>query len=748
MNRQFLLSQTWLAVVVALSGGVANATEEENVVVLGEELNSAVGPDFSYLGEQSRTGTKTDLSIHETPRAVSVVTREQMDDRASISISDALQYTPSIQANHYGDDNKQDWFVVRGFAQAGSGLYQDGTRLYSAGFYSWQIDPYALERVEILRGPASVLYGQNPPGGLINTVSKRPQFDNGSGQVSAEFGSFDRKQISLDINHEVNDDVAFRLVALGRDNGTKVDGVDAKRILIAPSLAWNISDNTNITFLTSYQKDDSKPYLQFLPMEGTLTANPNGSISDNVALGDSDWEKFEREQLSLGYEFEHQFNDKVSFAQSTRYSRMDIDLRQAYFARYAADLDTIQTPLGPLNLATVFDPTGARKNIVRGATTEKGHSDAFNIDNRLVFTFDTGSLEHTLLMGMDYQQIKIDSQDYASDPIIGNGQSIEPTINKPNPSFDIYNPSYFGDVVLLDPTNSFALLTESDLQTTTTDNRQLGFYLQDQVRYQDWVFQAGIRYDDTSNKKNNQATGDSHNVDYNNWSTSAAVAYVMSNGFTPYASFAQSFEPVLKTTNNQAADPERAEALEVGIKYQPGTFDGYFNLAVYDVTKKDVVQSNQAGEIKQVGEIRNLGIEFEAVTNVTESLTLIGNISHIDSEIKDDQNAMIKGHQPKQVANVLATAWAKYQFLGGMFDGVSLGGGLRYTGETYADNLGQNEVPSYTLYDATLSYRFDDYKFQLAAKNIFDKEYISTCSDNICYYGDRRNVIASVSYDW
>ncbi|MEF1231238.1 TonB-dependent receptor plug domain-containing protein, partial [Vibrio fortis] len=153
------------------------------------------------------------------------VTREQMDDRASISISDALQYTPGIQTNYYGEDNKQDWFVVRGFQQAGTGLYQDGTRLYSAGFYSWQIDPFGLERVEVLRGPASVLYGQNPPGGLINVVSKRPQFDGGSGQVGIDVGSFDRTQVTLDVNTEVSDDVAFRLVALGRKNGTKVDDV-------------------------------------------------------------------------------------------------------------------------------------------------------------------------------------------------------------------------------------------------------------------------------------------------------------------------------------------------------------------------------------------------------------------------------------------------------------------------------------------------------------------------------------------
>ena len=194
--------------------------------------------------------------------------------------------------------------------------------------------------------PASVLYGQNPPGGLINVVSKRPQFDGGSGQVGIDVGSFDRTQVTLDVNTEVSDDVAFRLVALGRKNGTKVDDVEAERLMIAPSLTWRMSDKTDITFLASYQEDDSDPYLQFLPMEGTLTDNPNGKISDDTAVGNPDWETFEREQLSLGYEFNHEFNSALSFGQSVRYSRMDINLKQIYSLGYAQDINAGLDPLG------------------------------------------------------------------------------------------------------------------------------------------------------------------------------------------------------------------------------------------------------------------------------------------------------------------------------------------------------------------------------------------------------------------
>lgn len=736
MKWQFKLTPLSIAVTALLSGGVAHAEEDETVIVIGQQVDdNAVGPDFSYVGEKSQTATKTALAIHETPRAISVVTREQMDDRASISISDALQYTPGIQTNYYGEDNKQDWFVVRGFQQAGTGLYQDGTRLYSAGFYSWQIDPFALERVEVLRGPASVLYGQNPPGGLINTVSKRPQFDGGSGQVGIDVGSFDRTQVTLDVNTELSDEVAFRIVALGRKNGTKVDDVEAERLMIAPSLTWKMSDKTDITFLASYQEDDSDPYLQFLPMEGTLTDNPNGKISDDTAVGNPDWETFERQQLSLGYEFNHEFNSALSFGQSARYSRMDINLKQIYFGAYAQDINP------------GLDPLGERKTILRQASTEDGQSDALNVDNRLVFEFRTGAVEHTLLTGVDYQAIDIDSQDYAFDPLVADGNTvIPPGIN--NPLFDIYNPTYTNNVVLLNPT-TFQPMTDADLQSSTTKNRQLGLYVQDQIRFNDLIVQAGVRYDDTSNEQSNKTTGTTDKADYEEWTTSLGVAYVMSAGFTPYFSYAQSFEPIVRTNvANQAVKPERGESYEAGVKYLPKSFDGQFNVAVYEATKKDVVDvipgSNQ---VNQIGEIRNRGVELGAVANVTESLTLIGNLAFLDSEITKDQDQNQVGKTPAQVADMIGSAWAKYQFFDGALDGLSIGGGVRYIGETYGDNFEQNKVPSYTLYDATVSYRFADYKLQVAAKNLFDKEYVATCN-YYCYYGDRRNVIASLTYDW
>ncbi|PMN06033.1 ligand-gated channel protein [Vibrio splendidus] len=719
---------TALAVALVITSGMVQANEDETVVVIGQQLeDSSIGPDFSYVGLSSRTATKTDVAIGETPRAISIVTREQMDDRASISIADALQYTPSIQANYFGEDNKQDWFVIRGFEQANSGLYQDGTRLYSSGFYSWQIDPFGLERVEVLRGPGSALYGQTPPGGVINVVSKRPQFDGGSGQFAIEYGTDDRKQISLDVNSEVNDKMAFRLQALGRKNGSRVDGVEAERIFIAPSLAYKFTDDTKITLLTSYQKDDSDPYLQFLPMEGTLTSNPNGKISDSTAVGDTDWETFEREQLSVGYEFEHHFNERTYFMQNTRYSKMDINLRQMYTVGFQ------------------LDPT--KTSILRGATTEEGTSDAFNVDNRIIHNFETGIVEHTLLAGIDFQNIDIDSKDYPTDGVAYNLGSDPFVAVDGNLLFNIFNPSYGGNVALVNPTNQQPY-TESDRETTKTKNNQLGLYLQNQMMIADkWAVQIGVRYDDSQNKTHNTTTGAKTKVDNEEWTTNFGVAYLMDSGFTPYASYAQSFNPIIEIdANGDPAKLERGEQYEIGLKYQPHSFEGYFNIAAFEVSKENLKRI-VSSQLTQIGEVRNRGIELEAVANVTDEFTLIGNVSFIDSEITEDVNSSHVGNTPSQIADQLASAWANYRFLSGPFDGLTVGAGARYVGDSYADNTETNKVPSYTLFDATVSYRVEDYKFQIAAKNLADKEYVATCSGS-CFYGDRRNVIASVTYDW
>lgn len=697
--------------------------ELEQVSVVGEADSSPVGPDTGYTAKRTLAATKTDTPLNEIPRSVSITTEQQMRDRKVVSVSDALRYTAGVQAGYFGEDNKQDWFIIRGFKQANNGLYRDGNRVHSSGFFSWQIDPFLLERVEVLKGAASVLYGQNPPGGAINLVSKRAP-STAFGEVGVQYGSYDHKQLTLDMGGPLDDEgrILYRITALSRDNGTQVDHVNAERMLFAPTMTFNFTDDTSLTLRASLDRDNSDPMLQFLPSEGSLTHSAaNGQIDDEDAVGDPSYEKFERHQYSFGYEFSHRFNDAWSFQQNLRYGRMDVELRQMYSAGYLNDL------------LPGADPS--RRLLMRGLSNADGQSESISVDNRLLYKWEGNRLKSTLLMGLDYQKLDIDDKDYASDPLV-----LSP--------IDIYNPSYGGRVSLVN--YSLQSVTDADLQDFRTRFDQLGLYLQEQLKLDDhWVLLLGGRYDKSRADIDNRTTGVNKNVRDEEFTWNAGLAYLFDNGLTPYVSYSEFFLPVAEV-NGRTGDPfkpEEGEQWEAGIKYQPPGFDGSFNLAVFEMTQSNVRKNTAGGIQTQLGEVRSKGIEFEAVANVTERLSLTGSMTYLDVETTKSARADERGKTPSSVADRMASLWAVYTFRGGPLDGLALGSGARYTGNSWGDNTETMEVPSYTLYDAMASYSWDAVKLQLNATNVTDKKYIATC-DYYCYYGNRRNVTASLTYSW
>ncbi|MHA6494640.1 TonB-dependent siderophore receptor [Pseudomonas borbori] len=676
--------------------------ELESMSVTGE-LDSPVGEDQGYVAKNSRSATKINTPLSETPRSVSVVTEAQMKDRNVQTISDALRYSGGVQAGFYGEDNKQDWFIIRGFKQANNGLFMDGSRIYSSAFYSWQIDPYMLERIEVLKGASSVLYGQTPPGGLINLQSKRPSADQ-KNEVGLQYGSFNRKQVNFDVGGQMDEqgDVQYRVVGLSRDTGSQVDDVDAARILLAPSMTINFDSDTSLTLLASVQKDRSDPQLQFLPSSGTIAPNPNGKIDTDTAVGDPSYETFERDQYTLGYEFNHRLNDNWDFQQNLRYGHMDLELRQLFYYGSATD-----------------------RLIARGLTYNDGKADNLSVDNRLLGNWFGDRWENTLLLGVDYQQLKINDRS-------PNGYPTFPAI----PLLDIYDPEYGL------PIGDFAL------QDKDTRADQMGYYIQEQFKYDNWVFLLGGRFDKSRTDFDNRTTGVSHNVRDENFTWSGGVAHVFDNGLTPYISYSEFFLPVtdLNAVTGDPFEPEEGNQKEIGIKYQPEGFDAMFTAAVFELTQENV-RKTKAGVPTQLGEVRSRGIELEAQANVTENVSVVASYTKLDPETTKTTNPAEKGKTPANIADEMASVWANYQFRGGMFDGLGFGAGVRHTSSSYGDNVETLEVPSYTLLDAMVSYRIEDVRLQLNANNLTDKEYVTAC-DYYCWYGNRRNVIASVSYEF
>lgn len=719
------------------------------------ELDSPVGEDQGYVAKNSRSATKTNTPLHETPRSVSVVTEQQMKDRNVQTISDALRYSAGVQAGYFGDDNKQDWFILRGFKQANNGLFQDGVRVYSSGFYSWQVDPYMLERVEVLKGASSVLYGQSTPGGVINLQSKRPTAD-AQNEIGVQYGSFDRKQINLDVGGKLDEEgnVLYRVVALSRDTGTQVDDVDAERLLLAPSMTLNFNDETSLTLLASVQKDNSDPQLQFLPAEGTLYNGGNGYIDTDTAIGDPSYEKFDRTQYTLGYELNHRLSDAWDFQQNFRYGHMDVELQQLYYAGHSIDLlrSAASALVGGATSGPAFnfafagvsaaypdlnDPS--RQKVIRGLSYTDGQADNVSLDNRLVNYWSGDGLESTFLVGVDYQQLNIDEKSFASDPLIRQ-------------PLNVYDPSY-GNVSLVNA-STLAPVTEADLQDKRTRADQLGLYMQEQLKVDDhWVFLLGGRYDKARSDIDNHTTDVHKNIRDEEFTWTAGAAYVADNGLTPYVSYSEFFLPVadLNPSTGDPYEPETGDQKEIGLKYQPAGFTGAFNVALFEITQQNVRKTATGNIRTQLGEVRSRGIEFEASADVTSNLSLVGAVTFLDAETTKTSNAAEaeKGKTPSQVADRLASLWATYRFNEGVLNGFAIGAGARYTGETYGDNRETDSlrVPSYTIYDAMISYKLQDVTLQLNANNLADKEYVATC-DYYCWYGNRRNVIASISYEF
>ncbi|HEY9249724.1 MAG TPA: TonB-dependent receptor plug domain-containing protein, partial [Rariglobus sp.] len=273
------------------------------VVVTGEK----VATDSSF-------GTRINTALIETPQAISVVTRAEMDARGVQRLTDAVGYTAGVRPESGGIDSRTEFLTIRGYSVSGSGnsyIYLDGLRGLTGGGWTYSsFDTFGLERVEILKGPSAVLYGQVSPGGIVNAVSKRPDAAQPD-SVGVQYGSFNTVQGTFDVGGGNQDgSLQFRLLGLGRDGESEIDHTDLRRTFVAPSLTWNISERTSLTFLVQHQKDEGGSTFQFLPRTGTLVSGTGGFRFDQSDfIGESDWNNYERTQYALGYQFEHAFND-------------------------------------------------------------------------------------------------------------------------------------------------------------------------------------------------------------------------------------------------------------------------------------------------------------------------------------------------------------------------------------------------------------------------------------------------------
>ncbi len=686
-----------------------NAIVLDPIIIKANEDNPT-GPVDGYVAPTTVTGSKTSTPLIEIPQAVSVITRKQLDDRGVQGVSEALNYTAGVFSEPFGGDPRFSDPIIRGFS-AEQNIYLNSFR-FIRDFGALAFEPYGMERIEVLKGPASVLYGQAVPGGIVNLIAKRPTFTEFR-DFSTEVGSNQRYVGKFDIGGVVNEDVSYRLTGLGRLANTQQDYVEDNRVYIAPAITWSPDADTSLTVLASLQYDKGNSPLG-LPQAGTLDPNPyGGKTSRSTYIGEPDFDRSKSLTMTLGYEFRHRFNETWEFRQNAQYVNVDFDYQNVYFSSLRPDYHTVN----------------------RSASFQEEDISSFGVDNQLEATFDTGPLEHKLLFGLDYR----DHKQYRSSNF-STGQT----------PIDVYDPVY-GATIRYNPAST----------TISNDRlRQTGLYAQDQLKFDKLTVTLGLRQD----WSNITDTLGDYQADDSAVSGRAGAVYLFDNGLAPYVSYSTSFDPqVGRTTAGDPYKPSEGEQFELGVKYQPTGHDSFITASYYDLTRTNVVV-NQAGLVggnlqrvtTQSGEVRSRGFELEGVASLKQGLDLTGSYTYTSADIVEGTDTVTRGvitatttgNTPANIPEHMASLWLNYAFQPDTaLDGFSIGGGVRYIGKRYGNDANTINLPSATLFDAAIRYKKGDFKAALNVNNIADNDYVASCSFG-CTYGEGRSVIGSLSYSW
>lgn len=658
------------------------------------------------IAKDSDSVTKTDTPIVEIPQSVSVITGEQMSQRGIQGIEEAVWYTAGAQGGGYGADSRSDWLLVRGFTPA---RYLDGLALPDgSGTSITRIEPYGLDRLEVLKGPSSVVYGAMPPGGMVNMISKRPT-DQPLHEVGVEVGSFNLRQGTFDFSGPLNDSgtLLYRLTGLARKSDTMTDYIKDDRYYLAPALTWKPSNTTSFTVLSRFQKSETASGAGFLPASGTLLPNPNGRIPRDRFTGEPGQNDYDKQLASIGYEFHHDFASGLAFNQNLRYGSADVDNNGANVGAFGLLAD--------------------ERTLLRYLFPNENHTKTFGVDTNLQYVLDNGHVQHTFLAGVDYRR---GNDDYAS------------AFDFNAPPLDVFDPVY----------GSGPLAVPAYTSHTQQIQSQLGVYLQDQIKLGHWGITLGGRQDHVNTRTNDVLNNGSVSQTDHAFSGRVGVNYLADNGLAPYVSWSHSFQPTVGTDfAGKAFEPTTGNQYEAGLKYQPSGGNGLLTAAVYQITQQNAltIDPNHALFQVQQGETRLRGLELEGRWNFGTHFSVYGDYTWSNSKVTRTNDLPSLGKQIALLPKQQASLGGDYTIVDGPFAGLGFGGGVRYVGNHYGDIYNDWKTPAYTLIDAAMHYDVAGWRLQLNATNLFDKEYVSVCNSAVwCYYGYERSVTLSARLRW
>lgn len=656
------------------------------------DVKTKLAATTGYIPVYTTVGTKTVTSLARTPFSVNVVSSDLMQDQAVRSVTEAVAYTSDMVGGYRGNNSLIE-ISIRGIGHKSDGgtipTYLNGSRYQTA----FEIDPFFLESINVIKGPNSILYGQANPGGVMDIITKKAS-GNPHRQLQFIIGNHNRYQVGLDIEQNLSETLSTRLIGQLERTNWNTQFVKEKGGAFAPSILWQPTENTTLNVYAYYAKKPKAGDRNFLPKEGVIDAVNGQKLPYDMFLSDLNYHGLKSEQMQVGYNLSHKFTPNLTFRQNASYHNGEENFRNlVYWWNEGSDL-------------------------VRKARRWDIKTQEINLDNQLEWTFNTTNITHTLLSGIDYKRVREDTEIYLGDA----------------PNFDWQNPVYG------------VAVTEPALQSTDLKHlKQIGFYLQDQMEIGNFDLLLGGRYDKVKNSTVDRLMNTSDNNKSGKFTWRAGAVYNFENGIAPYFSYSTSFVPSAeKNAQGDFLKPTTAGQWEVGVKYQP-TQETLLTLAGFNITQKNLANYQwQTNNYEQIGEVKTKGIEASLNQQLSDKFSVSASYAYLKKEITADKDGSTIGKTQWGIPRHQASLWARYKF----FDKLTVGAGVRYMGTTFGDNQNTFTVPAYTLYDMLLSYYFSpNLNLQFNAQNLTNKKYVASCANNFsCFYGTERNLSATLNY--
>ncbi len=658
-----------LAVTPRAGDVVASEDEEVEITVTADREQTN-----SYRVPNSSTATKTDTPLRDIPQSIQLVPQQVIRDQGANQLKDVVRNVSGvIRADDFAGTG--DGFAIRGFQSPN--ILRDGFRgSQFVSAFSSLAEPANVEQVEVLKGPASVLYGTLEPGGIINIVTKKPLSDP---YYSAEFsvGSFSFYQPQFDLSGPLNrkKSLLYRLNGVYENSSSFRDFTQIERYFIAPVLSWQISDQTKLTFNLNYVNDER-------PFDNGLVAFGDGVADLPISrrLGEpGDFRRYKN--LGLGYLLEHSFS-------------ADWKIRNTF----RADFSDVETQ--------AFRPRGLDETtgiLEREFRTTEGQRRSFSLQTDLTGQFKTGSIDHQLLLGIELNRIQEDE----------SGRRIRPFA-----PIDIFNPVY-GAPIPANPPVFFDTAVRLDA---------LGIYLQDQITLlENLKALVGGRFDAIRNETTDNLFAETVTQTDTAFSPRVGIVYQPIEPVSLYASYSRSFAPNVGFVDldNNPLPPERGTQFEAGIKAEliPGRLSS--TLAIYDLTKTNVAITDPRDEDFSIaaGKIKSQGIELDVSGEILSGWKIIGSYAYTNARVTEGDEFLPTGNRPASIPRHSASLWSTYEIQSGTLQGLGFGAGLFYVGERQGDFENTFRLPGYVRTDAALFYRHDNWRVSLNIQNLFDIRY-------------------------